>query len=314
MDNMTDVPTSEIKLQPQLKRRFSFRTILLPVLFIALHFAVSLVVSIAYLVVYFVVQSVGGSVDIMAILQDQTRLTQLLNDNFPIMTSLSSLILIPICIIYLRLASRRDPRTWLTEKPRLTEMMPALAMIIGAVGAVNLWYNFLIYLQDFSQPIKQWMGEYAKSSEAFSDSSGLFWLILGVSILTPIAEELIFRGVVQGELRKAMPEWAAIAIQAVVFAAYHMQPIQSSYVLLPAVLLGLAYYWTRSIWVPIVMHCLFNFLGGVLPNIIGDNAAGQAILMYIEFGFILVAILATLYLGLNHRRKTMAEELHLQQN
>lgn len=314
MDNLTETPISEIKSQPQLKKRFSYRTVLLPLLFIALHFAVSLVVSIAYLVIYFVVQTVSGTVDVMALLQDQALLSKLLNDNFPIMTSLSSLILIPICIIYLRLANRRDPRTWLTEKPRLTEILPALAMIIGAVGAVNLWYNFLFYLQDFSQPVKEWMGDYAKSSEAFSDSSGFFWLILGVSILTPIAEELVFRGVVQGELRKAMPEWAAIAIQAIVFAAYHMQPIQSSYVLLPAVLLGLAYYWSRSIWVPIIMHCLFNFLGGVLPSMIGENALGQEILLYIELGFILVAILATLYLGLNYRRKVAAEQLQLLQN
>jgi membrane protease YdiL (CAAX protease family) len=152
------------------------------------------------------------------------------------------------------------------------------------------------------------MDDYTKSASAFTADNGYFWLILGISILTPISEELIFRGVIQGELRRAMPEWAAIVIQAVLFAAYHMQPIQSSYVLLPGLLLGLAYYWSRSIWVPIAMHCLFNFLGSALPSLIGESKLGQEILGYSEMGFILIGAAAAVFFML-HRRRPAASDL-----
>jgi membrane protease YdiL (CAAX protease family) len=289
-------------------RRFGARTILVPLLFMALHFVFSNFIVAVYLIVYLAVRVSGGSLDLMATLQDQGAMNQIIYGNYPFIAVLIALGLIPACLVFLRLQNRRDPRTWLVERLRTSDILPALAMMIGALGVTNLWYNLLILLQEQIPLLKYWMDDYTKSASAFTADNGYFWLILGISILTPISEELIFRGVIQGELRRAMPEWAAIVIQAVLFAAYHMQPIQSSYVLLPGLLLGLAYYWSRSIWVPIAMHCLFNFLGSALPSLIGESKLGQEILGYSEMGFILIGAAAAVFFML-HRRRPAASDL-----
>ena len=282
-------------------RRFTWRTIVVPVLFVGIHLVFSVLVVLIYTFVYAAIQAASGGPDIMTFLMDTAAVSAMNSVHFPVIACLIAACLIPVFLVYLRLAGRRDTRVWLTGKPRAGEMLAALAMMTGSLGLINIYFNLLLYLEKSNPLIESWMTAYEESAGSFTAELGYFWLILGVCILTPILEELIFRGVVQGELRKAMPEWAAIVIQAVVFAAYHMQPIQSSYVLLPGLLLGMAYYWSRSIWVPIAMHCVFNFIGSALPELIGDSELGQNILGYSEMAFILVGIAAGIYLFLSRR-------------
>jgi len=162
----------------------------------------------------------------------------------------------------------------------------------------------LLWLQERVPFVQNQMDDYMETAGAFTASSGYIWLIIGICIMAPLVEELVFRGIIQGELRKAMPEWAAIIIQAVVFALFHMQAIQITYVVLPGLLLGLAYYWSRSLWVPIIMHMVFNFFGSVLPAMAGTDETLNNILSISELAFILVGILAGVFFWMNRRRET----------
>lgn len=286
----------------QLNRQLTWRTFVIPLLFLGLHLFFSTVISVLYIFGYIFVQAAIGAADLGTLLADPFALTDIIMTHYPVISAILSIALIPVCLVYLRLTSRRDHRTWLTGKFRPSDMLASLAMMIGAIGVVNIYFNLLVSLGESSPLIQRLLDDYEQQAAAFTPDLGYFWLILGISVLTPVLEELIFRGVIQGELRKAMPEWAAIIIQAVVFAAYHMQPVQSSYVLLPGLLLGLAYYWTRSIWVPIAMHCLFNFLGSALPMMIGENEAALNILVYTEMGFIVIGLAAGIYMLLSRRQ------------
>ncbi|HAL74878.1 MAG TPA: hypothetical protein DCM45_07325 [Clostridiales bacterium] len=285
-----------------LNRQLTWRTFLIPMLFLAMHLFFSTVISALYIFGYIFVQAAIGAADLGTLLADPFALSDIIVTHYPVISAILSVALIPVCLVYLRLTARRDPRTWLTGKFRPSDMLASLAMMVGVIGVVNIYLNLLVSLGESSPLIQKMLNDYEQQSAAFTAETGYFWLILGISVLTPVLEELIFRGVIQGELRKAMPEWAAIIIQAVVFAAYHMQPVQSSYVLLPGLLLGLAYYWSRSIWVPIAMHCLFNFLGSALPMMIGENEAALNILVYTEMGFIVIGLAAGIYMLLSRRQ------------
>ncbi len=287
-------------------RRFRLRTVLVPLLFLFLHFIVINIVATIYVVIYIVVTSGGSSADMLAILSDSARLNALTVEQYPIITVFYTLALIPVYLVYLSLSRRRDARSLLLERTRLADVLPALGMIIGAVGVTNIWFNVLLWLQDRVPFVQTQMDDYMKTAGAFTADNGYLWLILGISILAPIAEELVFRGIIQGELRKAMPEWAAIVIQAVVFALFHMQPVQITYVLLPGLLLGLAYYWSRSLWVPILMHITFNFLGSVLPALVGADETLNSILFISECVFIAIGVLAGIFFALNRRRPAAA--------
>ncbi|MEM8872853.1 MAG: CPBP family intramembrane glutamic endopeptidase [Planctomycetota bacterium] len=93
-------------------------------------------------------------------------------------------------------------------------------------------------------------------------------MFLGVGLLVPIAEEIAFRGLLQGALgagltrladpmKEAGMRWLAILISSLVFAVIH--PFFSwPAIFTLSILLGYAYDRSGSIWTPIVGHAAFN--------------------------------------------------------
>ena len=299
------VPTANfVQLEQPLVRRFLPRTILMPLVFMILHWVASTMAATFYLVIFILVQ--GGPVNPLEILGDPSQLEKILIEQYPIIAVIYAAILIPVYSFYLFLRRQRDPRTLWLEKPVLTDILPSIAIMIGVLGVTNIWFNLLLAWGEQNTTIDQMIQEYMRTAGAFSPTTSFFWLILGISILAPIAEELLFRGIIQGELQRAMPEWAAIVIQGLVFALFHMQPIQVSYVILPGLLLGLAYAWTRTLWVPIIMHIAFNFLGSVLPALVGEDETLGQIVAISEMAFIAIGILCLIYLYKNRRNQPAA--------
>lgn len=299
---------------PVRTRRFLPRTVLMPLVFLVLHWTASTMAATFYLVIYIFVR--GGPVRPLEILGDQAQLEQILLAQYPIISVIYALILIPVYALYLFLRKQHDARTLWLGKPAITDILPAIAVMIGVLGVTNVWFNVLMAWGAQNTTIDTMIQDYMKTAGAFSPTTSYFWLILGISIMAPVSEELLFRGIIQGELRRAMPEWAAIVIQGLVFALFHMQPIQISYVILPGLLLGLAYAWTRSLWVPIIMHISFNFLGSVLPALIGEDETLGQIVGISEMAFILIGILCLIYLYQNRRGQQAGklEEIMSQSN
>jgi hypothetical protein len=274
-------------------------------LFLGLHWLAINLTATFYIVVYaFVQNSVVNPLDLLG---DLEKMNQVLNEQYPIISVIYSSLLIPLYVLYLYLQKRQDSRSVWLNRVEGRQLLPALAITVGLLGLINIWFNVLTWLSESNQLVDRLLQDYIEVAGAFSPSVGYFWLILGISILTPIAEELLFRGIIQGELRKAMPEWVAVVIQGVIFAVFHWQPVQISYVLLPGLLLGLVYAWTRSLWVPIAMHILFNFLGSVLPALIGEDEVLAQIVGVSELVFIVIGILCLIYLQrLNRMRQEPA--------
>ena len=93
--------------------------------------------------------------------------------------------------------------------------------------------------------------------------------IAGAVILAPIAEELIFRGLILNVLAKRkLNIHLAIFIQAVFFVLLHNFTYQNSLTsnigivqsLVDATLFGYARYHTKSLYTPIAMHMTGNFI------------------------------------------------------
>ena len=279
-------------------RRVRPATVLIPLAFLAVHYIVVNLAAILYLFVYIVIQGMGNSLD-LSVFSDASRMEQLIYGQTSGIAVLYAIMLIPIYMVYLHFARKRDTQTFYPGKPRIADLLPALAMMIGAMGITNLWFMLLTRLSENNRLIQDMMQDYTDMSQAFSPEGGLILLTLGITVLAPISEELLFRGIIQGELRKAVPEWLAIVLQAVLFALFHMQPIQSSYVIIPGLLLGMAYAWSRSIWVPIAMHILYNFIGSVIPVLVESNAPLAEIVGWTEMAFIGVGLAAGLFFFLN---------------
>lgn len=220
---------------------------------------------------------------------------------YPRIAVFFSLALVPLYAMILVLRRSHDPDAVWTRRPAWSDIWPALSIMIGLLGVTNLIFSLLTRLSQTFPQIDTMMTDYAEQSGAFGPNIGYGWLILGITILAPLSEELLFRGIIQGELRRVLPEWLAVVIQALLFALFHWQPVQVIYVILPALALGALYALTRSIWVPVLMHMVFNFLGSVLPSLIGSDETLNTIVVLTEFAFIGVGLIAGTALALRRR-------------
>ncbi len=90
--------------------------------------------------------------------------------------------------------------------------------------------------------------------------------IAGIVVLAPIAEELVFRGLILHKLRQLkVPKHLAIILQAILFVALHSVynfTLSSQIAMLQlfsdAVIFAYAMYNTRSIYTPVLLHALGN--------------------------------------------------------
>jgi membrane protease YdiL (CAAX protease family) len=102
--------------------------------------------------------------------------------------------------------------------------------------------------------------------------------------LAAVGEEIIFRGVLVRILRDAFNAPVAIAVSSLLFGGIHaLNPDATlageiGIALEAGVLLGLAYLWTGSVWLPIGIHLGWNLTGAaIFGNIIsgtGGNGPG----------------------------------------
>ncbi len=286
---------------PKMKREFRLRTMIVPLSMILVHLLVIDMVANFYAQSYPWLSSLLGWQDPAAV-PAALDIQDLILQDYPRISVFYGLILIPLysLILFYRRLNQRDA-IWL-KKPDKKDLLPALVLSIGLLGVTNLLFSGLMLLGDSVPAVERLMTDYLEQAEAFSPALGYGWLITGITFLAPLSEELLFRGIIQGELRRAMPEWLAVVVQAVLFALFHMQAIQVLYVFLPALALGAMYAVTRSFWVPVLMHVVFNFLGSVVPALLsGQESLSQAV-VWIEVAFAVISIGVVSYLRHQHQR------------
>ena len=108
----------------------------------------------------------------------------------------------------------------------------------------------------------------AISPEAAStDLMGLLPNFVLVCIIAPVLEELLFRKLVLGPLR-AFGDTTAILTSGIAFGLFHQNFEQMFFAAAVGILLGYAYVKTNSLWVPIMIHFMLNFMNGVVPSLL----------------------------------------------
>lgn len=97
--------------------------------------------------------------------------------------------------------------------------------------------------------------------EMFSQSSTLeqrILIILLAIALAPIAEEFIFRFFLYGVFKRYFGRTVAVAVSSILFAAVHAHLPSFAPLLVLGGCFAIAYEWSGSILVPMMMHALFN--------------------------------------------------------
>ena len=113
------------------------------------------------------------------------------------------------------------------------------------------------------------------------DKTSFPFIFVGIAILTPLVEEILFRGALQSFIRKHLGPNSAIWITAICFAFFHYTPEQKLAnalivgSLFPlALLLGFLFEKQRSLFCPILLHSLFNGINLFALLFFGETPCG----------------------------------------
>ena len=102
-------------------------------------------------------------------------------------------------------------------------------------------------------------------------------LVPTVTLLAPLAEELLFRGALFGWLRTRLPWWAAALISAAGFAAAHLIPALFPTFFVFGLVAAAVYHYTRSTFNTFVMHASQNTLAVLLVfALVGGGGTGPS--------------------------------------
>jgi membrane protease YdiL (CAAX protease family) len=137
---------------------------------------------------------------------------------------------------------------------------------------LNLFFVALLNFAAMFLPIDAQMNKYAEVMEPMLNGN-IILIIIAVVIVAPIFEEIVLRGIVFNDFKKAVPVWLALVIQGLVFGIMHMNLIQGTYAFFLGVMLGILYLYYKSIWIPILMHLSFNLTSTVLSGIFPEDSS-----------------------------------------
>lgn len=129
-------------------------------------------------------------------------------------------------------------------------------VVIGAVGAC-LFANHLLILAGVPSA-----GFEAVQAQLYRPPLAV--QIAGTGLLIPLAEELVFRGLGYGRLRREWSFAQAAWISSVFFGLYHGNLIQGMYALMLGFLIAMAYEAYGSLWAAWLFHAVANLTSVLL--------------------------------------------------
>jgi membrane protease YdiL (CAAX protease family) len=202
-----------------------------------------------------------GAVFVLALFLTLGGATQLLNAAFGIWFT-EIFIFIGVPWVLLR-ASHYEPLSYTgLQAPSL-----APAALGFGLGVTN-FFAFVVPIQYAAQTVApQWLREMFDGSRIFEGQNALELAVMlaGVSLAAPFCEELFFRGVLQkGLLRTSLSQAGVVLLTAVIFSAFHFDPVGFVARVELGVLFGALRLYTGSLWPSIMAHSANNVVSSVL--------------------------------------------------
>lgn len=106
------------------------------------------------------------------------------------------------------------------------------------------------------------------------DMASTFLGVLAIAFLGPLAEEVTFRGAIQRHLHiTGQNPWRAILIASILFGVMHMNPAQIPFAAIIGFIMGIFYWKTQSLVLPVIIHVLNNGIACLLMNIAPEDSS-----------------------------------------
>ena len=276
--------------------------------------------AIVVLFVIFVSYQVIGSI-ITLLIFESSQITPENVQGIRLQTGLAQIVLLLIPTIVLARLQTKNLRS--VFRLNLPPWKSTLFALIGifALQQVLQAYLFFQELIPLPQAIRPQVEEFRKLVEevyrilttAHSLPELLFVVVI-VALIPAVCEELLFRGLVQGNFEKGSPKpWLGFIITGTIFGVYHLNP----FAVVPLIALGIYFgyivYHSKSIIVAIIGHFFNNGMAvlaayfNVDEEMVGTIAAGNMTMPVIVGNLIIfTVVLAASTVAFHHSVKQEA--------
>ena len=221
-----------------MEKKYSFRGILSALLFSILYFAVYLIIQVA-------------SVYLLAWLSPYSGLVEQMSLELTIVGNC-------LCILAFALIFKFTD-TPLSEKSYINPFPSrfVLTMIILGVSAAYGVALILGMIQMSGILPEEWFNVQNDTYSDVMTASGVLQFF-SVGLMAPLLEEILFRGLILGTLKREMHPWAAIILSSLAFGAAHGTAISFIYATGIGILMGWLFVKFNSVLPSIVFHMAYN--------------------------------------------------------
>lgn len=246
--------------------------------YLALFLGCQLLVSLAYSVAAALYVGLNqGFSDPMSLAREVTRLVYACTGQISLFSDLAVLLI----LVLFFLLRKKNPF-------REAGAIPAsLSMTAAAAGLAPVLYLVVTFVLGLLP--ERWLESYMEASSALSET-GLI-MTLATVVAAPIAEEVIFRGLILSRLKRAMPGWLAVVLSALAFGLCHGQAVWIAYAFTLGLLFGLMAHRSGSILPSMVTHFVFNGIGQLM-TCLDESPAAVPLLFALALAGIVICIFA----------------------
>ncbi|MBT4491397.1 MAG: CPBP family intramembrane metalloprotease [Rhodospirillaceae bacterium] len=103
------------------------------------------------------------------------------------------------------------------------------------------------------------------ADQAWGQPTYMLMLLLGIVVLAPLMEEMLFRGLLYGWLRRRRGLWQSAALAALGHAMLHFDMGALPGLFAFFLFLAWIYEYSQNLWVPSIIHGVHNFVVLQLP-------------------------------------------------
>lgn len=233
--------------------------------------------------------------------------------------SITCVLMFLVVFIIHKVCSRKNDPLIRIGKLAPGQVLSLVVISLGMLGIVVTYLAVANAISEYFQPLDQAITDYRESVNRFSNTPQTVipvWdtllYVFTLCFLVPLTEEMTFRGVVFGQLRRAFGPCASVILSAVGFGILHGLSVHIGYALACGLILASCYYLTDSLTAPLILHTIFNILGSGLPTLLSVEYFGipsgftSTLMLWINTVvtlFMPVSVLAMAYLVSVKRKK-----------
>ncbi|MGC6489968.1 MAG: CPBP family intramembrane glutamic endopeptidase [Flavobacteriales bacterium] len=158
------------------------------------------------------------------------------------------------------------------------QILITVVLMLMSMPIINVLaeWNASMHLPSFLSSLEEWMRLAEVQAMRITDSflnvktiSGVLFNLLIIAVIPAIGEEVLFRGVIQNSLyQKTSNIHLSIWLSAFLFSAMHLQFMGFIPRFLIGGMFGYLFYWSGSIWLPIIAHFVNNAVAVILSFLV----------------------------------------------